>query len=85
MRHSPPLAFYKLWAATSGVYLMAGRCPCCGGHACPVGLGTAVLVGVGLAGVVHGVGALRSEVKNKAAVDRSAKVATIDPGRTSGN
>ncbi|MFH0754599.1 MAG: hypothetical protein V2A70_08540 [Candidatus Omnitrophota bacterium] len=59
-----PASFYQTWIMTGGVYMMAGRCPCCGGQGCPVGLGTAVLVGGTMAGLTHGVGALRKVITN---------------------
>jgi hypothetical protein len=60
-----PASFYQTWLMTGGVYMVAARCPCCGGQSCPVGLGTAALVGGSLAGIAHGVGALRKVIKNK--------------------
>ena len=59
-----PASFYQTWIMTGGVYMMAGRCPCCGGQGCPVGLGTAALVGGSIAGLTHGAGALRKVLTN---------------------
>jgi hypothetical protein len=60
-----PASFYQTWIMTGGVYMMAGRCPCCGGQACAVGLGTAALVGGTIAGLTHGAGALRKVINNR--------------------
>ncbi len=60
-----PTSFYQTWIMTGGVYMMAGRCPCCGGQGCPVGLGTAALVGGGIAGITHGVSFLSKKIKGK--------------------
>lgn len=59
-----PASFYQTWIMTGGVYMMSGRCPCCGGQGCPVGLGAAVLVGGTMAGLIHGAGVLRKVLKN---------------------
>jgi metal-dependent hydrolase (beta-lactamase superfamily II) len=59
-----PSAFYKMWAVTSGAYMMAGRCPCCGSQTCPVGIGAAVLVGGGVVGVVYSIGAIKKRLEN---------------------
>lgn len=60
-----PASFYQTWIMTGGVYMMAGRCPCCGGQSCPVGLGAAVLVGGSIAGLTHGVAAAKKLFNNK--------------------
>lgn len=60
-----PVSFYQTWVMTGGVYMVAARCPCCGSQSCPVGLGTAALVGGSIAGITHGVGAVRKVFKNK--------------------
>ena len=63
-----PGSFYKMWIMTSGIYMTAGRCPCCGGQGCPVGLGAAVLIGGSIAGIVHGAGALRKKLAQSKSV-----------------
>lgn len=60
-----PASFYQTWIMTGGAYMMAGRCPCCGGQGCPAGLATAVLVGGGIAGMTHGVLFLTRKIKGK--------------------
>ena len=79
-----PASFYQTWVITGGVYMLAGRCPFCGGQGCPGGLGTAGIVGGGIAGVAHGVGALKKFVdKKKTEMDRNLEAEKAD-GRKDG-
>jgi len=40
------LRFLGLWAGVSGAYLaVGGTCPCCGRPGCPVGIGSAAILG----------------------------------------
>jgi len=58
-----PSSFYQTWVITGGAYMFAGACPCCGSQACPVGLGTATLIGGGVAGVGYAVSSLKKAIK----------------------
>ena len=60
-----PASFYQVWVIASGAYMMGGRCPCCGGQSCPIGLGAAVAVGGGITGITHAVSFLGKGLKAK--------------------